>query len=391
MRSAPPIRLLHVTTVPMTFVFLRGQLDFMKSKGVEVHVMAAPGADMEVLAREEGVTAHAVPMARRITPFRDLITLLRMARVFRSLRPDIVHASTPKGGLLGTIAGRITGVPLVIYHVRGLPYTAARGVQGKLFRLTELVACGLAHQVLCVSHSVKTQLLADRLANPAKTVVLGNGSSNGVDAVKRFNPETVNTSKTNELKANLGIPEHSLVAGFVGRLVGDKGLHDLETAFALVLQSHPDAHLLIVGGWEPRDAVNRVTRERLESNPHVHFAGEQRDTASYYSVMDLVVLPTLREGFPNVPLEAAAMGIPVVATSVIGCIDAVADGETGTLVEPQNPVQLAGAISQYLGNSDLRRSHGQAGRKRVVELFQPKTVWSALYENYIKELARVRG
>lgn len=353
--------------------------------------MSAAGPEMEDFARSEGVPAHPVPMARQITPLRDLGSLLRMIGTFRSLRPDIVHASTPKGGLLGTIAGRISGVPVVIYHVRGLPYTAASGFQRVLLKTTERIALTLAHEVLCVSQSVRNQLIQDGLVKRTKAVVLASGSSNGVDANERFNPDRMQERDRVSLRESVGIPPDADVIGFVGRLVGDKGVDDLSAAFDSISRSNPTVHLVIVGGWEARDAVSPATRYSLENNPRVHMVGEQRDTAPYYSLMDVLVLPSLREGFPNVPLEGAAMGLPVVTTSVVGCVDAVEGGVTGTIVPPRNPAALAGAISRYLAEPTLRRAHGDAGRKRALTMFEPRIVWTALHEMYRGALARAKA
>ncbi|MBA2687209.1 MAG: glycosyltransferase family 4 protein [Gemmatimonadaceae bacterium] len=366
----------------MTFVFLRGQLGFMKSRGMEVHVMSAPGPEISEFVREEGATAHTVDMVRRITPFRDLKVLWQMVREFQRVRPDIVQASTPKGGLLGTIAARIARVPLVIYHVRGLTYTGARGIQGRILRATEKIACSLAHRVLCVSDSVRAQLNEDGLADPDKTLVLLNGSSNGVDASQRFDPRHFPDSTRDFLRFSLGIPKSSPVLGFVGRLVHDKGLDDLASVFDEVSQHYRDAHLLIAGDWEPRNPVSTETRARIENNPRIHLTGGQPDPAGYYAIMDVLAFPSLREGFPNVPLEAAAMEIPVVATRVTGCVDAVEHQRTGMLVEPRDTAAMAHAIVCYFADPKLRRQHGLAARARALENYRPEDIWQALFKIY---------
>ncbi len=373
---------MHVTTVPMTFVFLRGQLGFMKSQGMEVHVMSAPGPEISEFVREEGAAAHTVDMVRRITPFRDTGVLWKMVREFQHVGPDIVHASTPKGGLLGTIAARISRVPFVVYHVRGLTYTGASGIQRRILRATERIACALAHRVLCVSESVRVQLNEDGLADPHKTMVLLNGSSNGVDAAGRFDPGQFSDAARDLLRSSLGIPKSSLVLGFVGRLVHDKGLDDLVGVFDEVSRDYPRAHLVIVGDWESRNPVSAETRGRIGNNTRIHLTGEQPNPARYYAIMDVLAFPSLREGFPNVPLEAAAMEIPVVATRVTGSVDAVQDQRTGMLVEPRNTAAMAGAIIRYFGDAKLRRQHGLAARARVLEKYRPEDIWQALFEMY---------
>lgn len=389
-RAATRQKLLHITTVPMTLGFLRGQLGFMQSNGFTVCVMSSPGVQLDEFAAKERVESLPVEMARRITPFRDLVAVARMVRTMRRLRPDIVHASTPKGGLLGTIAARIARVPVVIYHLRGLPFTGAKGWQRWLLQKTEMIACAFSHRVLCVSPSVRDELVASRIARASKTVVLAAGSSNGVDAEKRFNPSNYSQAERSALRQQLGIPDNAHVVGFVGRLVKDKGIIELESAWNEIHAEFPDSWLMLVGPWEARDAVPDDLKMRLASHPRVTVTGEQRDVAPYYSIMDVLALPTYREGFPNAPLEAGAMEVPVVCTRVTGCVDAVVDGETGLLVDVRNAGQLGEALSLYLADPALRVRHGKAGRIRALQEYRPESVWSALL-GYYRALLKDRG
>lgn len=366
----------------MSLVFLRGQVEFMRSRGLDVHVMTSPGQYLERFAQEEGAQAHAIPMERRITPLKDLVSLFRIVGALRRVKPDVVHASTPKGGLLGTIAARMAGVPVVIYHIRGLAFTGGGTVQRTLLKTTERIAAKLAHRVLCVSKSVRDEAVAEGIVAWEKTVVLGAGSSNGVAAQTRFNPALVAPGTREAIRKQFGIPQDAVVVGFVGRLVKDKGVVELADAWESVSRKHPNAWLLIIGPWEPRDPVPQATREKLESGSQIAFAGEQEEMAPFYSAMDLVALPTYREGFPNVPLEAAAMQLPSVVTQVTGCVDAVVHGVTGTIVPPRDVASLADAISAYVENGELRRRHGNSGRERVLREFEPKAVWNALHDEY---------
>jgi glycosyltransferase involved in cell wall biosynthesis len=169
-------------------------------------------------------------------------------------------------------------------------------------------------------------------------------------------------------------------------LVGDKGIVELEKAFRSLESSYPNLHLLLIGPFEPRDAVPADVRERLHGNPRIHLISEFIDPSPLYAAMDIVVLPTYREGFPNVPLEAAAMRLPVVATLIPGCIDAVQDGVTGSLVPPRNAEALAEAIARYIDEPDLLRQHGAKGRERVLSEFRQEVIWQALYEEYARLL-----
>jgi glycosyltransferase involved in cell wall biosynthesis len=380
------MRLLHITTVSMSLTFLRGQIGFMQRRGLQVSVLSSPGPELAEIASAEGADTAAVSMSRHITPLRDLAALAALVRAMRRLRPTIVHAHTPKGGLLGMIAAALCRVPVRIYHMRGLPLMGAGGWKRRLLRSTERVACGLAHEVICVSQSVRTAAVAAGLCPPDRIRVLLGGSGNGVDACGRFDPTTHGRDARRRVRSGMGISEQDMVIGFVGRVVRDKGVTELAAAWQELRGERPDVHLLLVGPLEPQDPLPAGVEAMLRADERVHMTGMTWDTPPLYAAMDVVVLPTYREGFPNVPLEAAAMELPVVATRVPGCVDAVVDGETGLLVEPRDAVDLARALRRYLADPELRRQHGCAGRRRVLSDFQPHGIWEAVYAEYLRLL-----
>ncbi|HEX5724472.1 MAG TPA: glycosyltransferase family 4 protein, partial [Longimicrobiaceae bacterium] len=378
MTAAPPPRpprLVHVTTVPMSLVFLRGQVGYMRALGYRVWAVSSPGPALERFGADEGVEVVPVAMERRITPLRDLAAVRRLAARLARIRPDVVHAHTPKGGLLGMLAAALLRVPVRVYHLRGLAYKGAAGVRRALLRAADRTACALAHRVICVSHSAREAAVRDGVCPPGKVTVLLGGSGNGVDAAGRFDPARLPTGAGARTRARFGIPPDAAVVGFVGRLVGDKGIVELVRAWASLREEFPGARLLLVGPWEARDPVAPEVRAALEGDPRVHLAGEDWDTPPLFAAMDLLALPTYREGFPNVLLEAAAMELPVVATRVPGCVDAVRDGETGTLVPARDAEALAGALARYLRDPALRAAHGRAGRARVLREFRREDLW----------------
>jgi len=382
--------LLHVTTVSMSLTFLRGQVAFMKERGVRVHVVSSPGPELEEFTAREGVTVSAVEMSRRITPLQDLVAITRLVRELSRVRPVIVHAHTPKGGLLGMIAAAVRGVPVRVYHLRGLPLMGATGWKRRLLWTTEWLACALAQQVFCVSASVCREAVAQGICPVSKIKVLLGGSGNGVDARGRFDPGRLDPGTRERVRERLGIPTGATVVGYVGRIVRDKGVVELVQAWSELRETHPDLHLLIVGPFEPQDPVPEAVARRLREDPRIHPVGLDWNTPPLYTAMDVVALPSYREGFPNVPLEAAAMELAVVATRIPGCVDAVVDGCTGTLVPPRDAAALRDALQRYLEDPDLRRRHGRAARARVLADFEPEAIWSALFEEY-QRLLRQRG
>lgn len=374
----------YVVTHPMTVeVLLRGQLAFLVREGFEVHVLCGPGGALDRAG--EATSYRAIGRLRReIRLVSDLWALLEIFVVLRRLRPDIVNASTPKAGLLGMVGGLLARVPHRVYTLRGLRLETARGLKKRVLVIAEKIAVACAHRVVAVSDSLRIRTVATGIAAAEKVEVLGLGSSNGVDT-DRFRSGLSRTEL--ELRQSLGLADGTPVIGFVGRLTRDKGIHDLMAAFnQQVLPRVPSACLLVVGGYEDGDPIEETLKRNLEQNPAVVMTGMVADPAPYYRLMNVLALPSYREGFPNAPLEAAASEIPVVAYKATGTIDAVVDGITGVLVPVGAIAPLGEALCSYLLDSELRNRHGQAGRARVVEYFRPDLVWLQWKDFYLRQL-----
>lgn len=388
-RRAKP-RLVHVVTVPMTAnIFLRGQLRFMRERGFRVTVVSSPGPLLDEAAAREGVDAVGIPMRRPPAPAHDLATLGRLLLLFRRLRPHIVHTGTAKAGLAGGIAARMARVPVRLFTLHGLRSEGLHGPGSRAMLGLERFTCRSAHRLYCVSDSARRKAIDLGLARPEKLVVLGSGSANGVDASRyERTPELLERARA--LRVRLDLPDGAPVVGFVGRLVRDKGVIELVDAYRKLSHEFPKLRLLLVGPYETYDALPREVRGAIERDERITVTGFVSDTAPAYALVNVHVLPSHREGFPNTPLEAAAMELPVVATRVTGCVDAVVDGVTGTLVPPRDAGALADAIGKYLRDPGLRRRHGRAGRERVLREFRQERIWTALYEEYLR-LLRWKG
>ena len=380
-------RLVYVVTHPVTAdLLLRGQLAFMRESGFDVTVIASPGPELDRVREREGVRTLAVPMQREIDPKRDLVALGRVSRAIWDVRPDIVNAGTPKGGLLGMLAARAARVPVRTYLLRGLRLETAQGALRQVLGATERLASACAHDVACVSQSLRDQAVAGGWVPASKAIVVGEGSSNGIEAARFRRTEGRRAEGERRFEA-LGVAPSDPVVGFVGRLVADKGIADLLDAFELVRREVPSAKLALVGGDFADDALAPALAARVKHAPGVVTTGRIDDLAPVYARMDVLAFPSLREGFPNVPLEAACAEVPTAGYRSTGVVDAVVDGRTGTLVPQRDAAGLAYALTRYLREPALARSHGAEARARAERSFDRRQVWAAWLEMYRARLA----
>jgi lipopolysaccharide/colanic/teichoic acid biosynthesis glycosyltransferase len=373
-------RIAFVVTSHVSWVFFEGQIRFLRGEGFDLCAVSGPGPRLDDVAAEGAHTA-AIPMQREIAPFADMGSLCRLVRLFRNRRVDLVVTGTPKAGLLGTLAARITGVPHVVYMVHGLRLETATGWKRRILWFTEWIACHAAHHVRCVSPSLQERLVSLGLAPAKHCIVRGPGTANGVHS-EHFQRNSGTPSAAEVLRRTLGIHENALVVGFAGRLTRDKGIADLYQSFVRVRSQYPDARLLLVGDFEDGDPVSPAIRQQIESDSAVVVTGFVADVAPYYWAMDLFVLPSHREGFGIVALEAQAASLPVICSNATGAIDAVVDGVTGITVPVGDIDALTAAISRLLGSEELRQRMGEAGRSWVEKKFKREKLWEELLADY---------
>jgi glycosyltransferase involved in cell wall biosynthesis len=375
-------RLVKIVTVPLSFQLGQGHAAVMSRAGFEVHAVSSPGPLADQYSRYEKVPVHPVPMARRIAPLSDVVSFVRLCRTIRRLRPAVVQAGTPKAAVLGTLAAYLLRVRTRVYYVHGLPMLTAKGLMRRILFAVERLTCSAATHIVCVSPSIRRELVAAGMCPAHKAVVLGHGSSNGVD-MSVFDPARFPADAVAKARANLGIPADALVIGFLGRIGREKGIEQLYEAWRTIREEFPSAYLLIIGPDEANDPVHPEVLEGLRADPRVRMTGPDWYPAPLYALMDLLCMPSHREGLPNVALEAAAMEVPVVAFRVPGVVDAVESGTTGELVDPLCAEQIAAAIGKYFQQPSLRKKHGRAGRDRVHEFFAREKVWAALTKFYL--------
>ena len=387
-KIAPPIRIVYITTVPKSFNQLRGQLRYLGEHGFDVHCISSPGPELEIVRQHENVQIHPVHMYRSIRPLSDLLSAIKIVLIFIKLRPNIVHAGTPKAGFIGIVVAKLVGIPTRIFFYHGFRFISIKGWKRSVVYLAEKLSCLLASRVYCNSKSLREQCIDFNLCPQSKIIVPLNGSVNGVDAREKFNPQKLIDEKE-FIRKKFQIPKDAIVIGFVGRIVKDKGFVELIHAWHRIREKVSNLHLLIVGPFEPEDPIPLDVRNVLKSDSRIHLAGLVLNPAPYYTAMDIYVLPSHREGFGTTSLEAAAMELPVVTTQIPGCIDAVVDGVTGKFVDVRDSINLYNALLNYCENSKIRKKHGLNGRKRVLRDFQPEGIWKFMTNEYYSLINRM--
>jgi lipopolysaccharide/colanic/teichoic acid biosynthesis glycosyltransferase len=369
---------IHVATVPLTLWFLRGQVRFLQRAGLDVLAVSSPGPLLTGFRDTEGARIAPLPMRRAFSPLADLVALVRLWLLFRRERPSIVDAHTPKAGLLAMAAAWLGGVPIRVFHLHGLPHTTAAGIRRWVLVAATRLSCRFASRVLPVSGSVRRLAVEERLCPAGKAVVLAGGSVNGVDC-QFFKPDA---GRRDEFRRRLGLKPGELAIGFAGRIVPDKGLAELQQAWQTVRRDFPGVHLVLAGDLESPTPLPPGVLAPVSGDSRVHWLGWQSDMRNFYAGIDLLVLPSYREGLPTVILEAAATGIPAVTTDAVGCVDTVIDGITGAVVPARDAEALAQAISTYVAAPELRAAHGAAARSRVQACYRPETLWHATLAEY---------
>jgi glycosyltransferase involved in cell wall biosynthesis len=384
--AAPPLRrpkVLHVSIGgPILRSYFAGQLAFIRAQGFDVVIAAAGGPDLDALCRSEGVRGHAVPVFRPLRPWQDLKALLGLLHVIARERPDVVHGHTPKAALLGLLAAFLAGVPRRISHLRALPLETGRGPLRWLLHGAELLIARLSTETVAISPSLVQAYRSLPGLRGAHVSLVANGSGNGVDARGRFNPEHIDSARLDALRARIGLPARARAICFVGRLASSKGLAELAAAWAVLREQYPDLWLVLAGDVDAREPLAAPLVDRLRSDPRVRLPGYVYERELVFALAAVNVLPSHREGFGAVLLEAAALGVPSVASRVTGCVDAIVDGDTGTLVAPRSAAALTEALGRYLDQPAWRAAHGRAARERALAEFAPERIWHALAALY---------
>ncbi len=384
------MKIARIATVPFFLQsHLRGQIRAIAAAGHEVALISSDGPEVADLATIPGVRFHGIEIPRKIAPFRDLIALWALTRLFRREQYDIVHSTTPKAGLLTAIAGWLAGVPVRMHTFTGQVWMEKRGVTRYLAKTADRLTAALNTQCYADSSSQRDFIVAEGVAAPQQIKVLEAGSLAGVE-LHRFDPERWR-SERHAIRAELRIDPGVIVISFIGRMTRDKGIQELVTAFQMLRRDGVECVLLLVGPRDPDwHALSPEVRHAMGHDPAICCVGYSNQPERYLAISDVFCLPSYREGFGNVAIEAAAMGVPAIGTDIVGLRDAIVGGKTGLLVPPKDANALAGALATLMTDPELRRSMGEQGRLRATAQFDARRINAAVIEEYEKPPQRFR-
>lgn len=368
--------ILHVFSVPFSINYFVGEqfIYLNKKKGNNYFVSCSQSYELETLSRKLHFQPLPVEIKRSIDPISDIKAIYSLYKLIKQNKIDKIVGHSPKGAMVAMIAGRIAKLNTRIYFRHGIFYETTKGFKRILLKNIDRLSGNLATQIVCVSNAVKQISEADKLNSKNKNIILGKGTCNGVDSLNRFNPDKKDALMIEELSEKYNIRKDDFVVGFVGRIVKDKGIEDLVLAWKFICLNHNNAKLLLIGPLEERDAISKETLFEIHNNSSIILVGNVEDTSTYYKLMDVFILPTYREGFPTVVLEASSMALPVIITKATGCEEAVIEDETG-IFTTHNPADIKKSIEYFIENPEKAEFFGKKGREFVANNFDQQIIW----------------
>lgn len=376
------VKIIRASTVPESLdTFCRGLLSELQQEcGYEVVAVSSPGDRLDTLAAREGVRAIAVPMERHISPLKDLKSLWRLVRVFRRERPAMVHSMTPKAGLLSMMAAWICRVPVRLHTFTGLVFPTATGLTQKILVFTDRLTCACATHIVPEGEGVRNDLTSYRItAKPLK--VLGHGNVRGID-LERFDPSLPEVMDSAAKIRKEGV----FTFIFIGRLVRDKGINELVSAFTELNREIPATRLILVGEQESElDPLSPETLENISGCASIEAVGRLNDVRPWLAASDALAFPSYREGFPNVVIEAGAMGLPSIVTEINGSREIVSHGVNGVIIPPRDRDALLAAMRNMIGQREDTAKMATAARPMVAGRFEQSFVRKCL-KDYYKEI-----
>lgn len=379
-------KLIRITTVPISLkILLKGQHRYMSNNGFYVIGVSSKGHDLNDVHEIEHIPVVSLEMTRTISPFADLISLWNFYNLCKKHKPTIVHSHTPKAGIIGMLGAKLAGVPIRLHTVAGMPLMEATGMKRRVLDFVEKLTYRAATKVYPNSRGLYDFILDHNFTQKAKLAVLANGSSNGIDTTFFSQAHFTATDKEN-LRKSLGIHEKDFLFIFVGRLVGDKGLNELITAFVNLSKSTSSAKpvkLLLVGAFESElDPLNASTVIAIKNNLNIISVGFQKDIRPYMAISDVLVFPSYREGFPNVVMQAGAMGLPSIVSDINGCNEIIIEGKNGTIIPVKSAQAIQTAMLRFIDDLSFFNQLKLNARTMIADRYEQHVVWQAILKEY---------
>ncbi|WP_396211722.1 glycosyltransferase family 4 protein [Flavobacterium sp.] len=374
--------LIRITTIPISLEkLLSGQLRFMNSY-FNVIGISSDKVNLQKVQQKEGIEVYPIEMTRKITPFRDIKSVIQLYFYFKKTRPFIVHTHTPKAGIVGMLAAKLAKVPNRLHTVAGLPLLEATGIKRRVLDFVEKLTYDSATMVYPNSRGLNDIIIQNKYCENYKLKVLVNGSSNGIDT-SHFDLNLFSKEKNVLLKKELGINDDDFVFIFVGRLVRDKGINELIRAFQRFQSENSLIKLLLIGNYESDlDPLEIKTLQTISSNKGIISTGFQYDVRPYFAISNCLVFPSYREGFPNVVMQAGSMGLPCVVSDINGCNEIVIDCINGFIIPVKDENAIFTAMKKIVESSELFQKMKQVSREMIVSRYEQKIVWDALLKEY---------
>lgn len=382
-------KLIRITTADISLnSLIKGQLRFL-NQYFDVVALSNDTGKLKAVGEREGVRVIEVPMHREISLKLDILCLWKLYGIFKKEKPDIIHANTPKGSLLAMVAGWLAGVKHRLYTVTGLRYQGASGLLRIILMNMERISCFFATKVIPEGNGVKKALLHDHITGKSLEVIL-NGNINGIDveyfdaSIYTIDQRTVKyTGSRDQIRQDLGFSDKDFVFIFIGRIVKDKGMNELATCLRRLAPLYPHVKLLLVGKFESKlDPLKEGNEGFYQSSPKVKYIGYQPDVRPFLFASDALVFPSYREGFPNVVLQAGAMGLPSIVTNINGCNEIIVDGCNGKIIPSKDERALHEMMAYFIENKNEVKKMADNARSMIIQRYEQKTVWKAILDMY---------
>lgn len=375
------IKVVRVATISLSLnVLLRGQLNFLNDL-FKITAISSPGEQLSEVKKREKVDVYPIKIERKISPLKDIISLVKLYSYFKKEKPTIVHSITPKAGLLSMVAAKMAGVPIRIHTFTGLIFPSKSGLFRAILMYMDRLLCACATNIYPEGQGVKNDLINFNITNKPLNII-SNGSINGINT-EYFDDKMISLEQKDALRVDLGIKPTDFVYIFVGRLVTDKGINELVQAYKSLLTLCSDVKLLLVGSEETLlDPLKKDTIREIRDNPDILAVGYQLDVRPYFSISDVLVFPSYREGFPNVVLQAGAMGLPSIVTNINGCNEIIIHERNGIVVEPGNKDELLKAMKILRDNVTYYKNLKDNARRLIKHRYEQSFVWKAILDEY---------